>query len=391
MIAILRPVSDVGSPWDKWISCANLVPCGGSQYTQVDDDPIHDSTATTILADSNDSSQCYFEVEDLPGDAFSINSVKIHAYFCRDDAQATQIRPYMKLRDPSTTVQNDYGYSIISSGQYPCISENWIHTEKTCALDPNGAPWTVATVNAIQMGVDPHFYGPNCELHMTMIYLEVDYVEFTPCEDWLTQEDCEDAGCYWWNGSCHTLEPLCTELDNQTDCELYGCYWYDDACHSAPQPDVECDTCTTFKITGYKKDYLGNYIYDNEVDFNLPDWGDINGKIVKDLQKFNFWSGGFKVYDAGLSGKSVSITGTEYLPENPACFPLCFPFCFCKTPIQKFIKLDYMLDRPCIFKIEGIGECFDAYYVIRSFKFDTIPRSRGGYQWTLDLEYRNKI
>lgn len=52
------------------------------------------------------------------------------------------------------------------------------------------------------------------------------------CETHSTQAACEGAGCYWYNGSCHTNTPSCTTLNNSTDCVAYGCYWYNNSCHS---------------------------------------------------------------------------------------------------------------------------------------------------------------
>ena len=60
-----------------------------------------------------------------------------------------------------------------------------------------------------------------------------------PCLSYSTQSACEAANCYWWNGSCHDNPPsYCSDLNNQTDCELYGCYWYNNSCHSEPLQDI---------------------------------------------------------------------------------------------------------------------------------------------------------
>jgi len=81
------------------------------------------------------------------------------------------------------------------------------------------------------------------------------------CSDYTTQTECEAAGCYWWNDSCHDVPNTCSpegatqcfgedmyvctsgawvlqqenhpdclgecaEYHNKTDCVLAGCYWY---------------------------------------------------------------------------------------------------------------------------------------------------------------------
>jgi len=49
-----------------------------------------------------------------------------------------------------------------------------------------------------------------------------------------TQAECEAAGGYWYNNSCHLIPPLCYILDNQSDCTAYGCYWANGECHPYP-------------------------------------------------------------------------------------------------------------------------------------------------------------
>lgn len=79
------------------------------------------------------------------------------------------------------------------------------------------------------------------------------YVSGAPaCENYQTQAECEAAGCYWYNNSCHATPPTCSELTNQYDCERYGCYWYDDACHETPppQPSVDWEKYLPYFILG---------------------------------------------------------------------------------------------------------------------------------------------
>jgi len=56
----------------------------------------------------------------------------------------------------------------------------------------------------------------------------------TPADSHMTLEDCEAAGCHWYNGSCHLHPPLCKQITTQAECEQYGCYWAQDACHPMP-------------------------------------------------------------------------------------------------------------------------------------------------------------
>lgn len=66
-----------------------------------------------------------------------------------------------------------------------------------------------------------------------------------PCTNWTTEIICEQHGCYWWNGSCHSSQPTqCSDLNNQTECLAYSCYWYDNSCHSTPQQTGICQWVT---------------------------------------------------------------------------------------------------------------------------------------------------
>jgi len=58
------------------------------------------------------------------------------------------------------------------------------------------------------------------------------YVNAAGCENYTTQTTCEDAGCYWYNDSCHQSYPPCSSLTTEVECERFGCWWYDGGCHS---------------------------------------------------------------------------------------------------------------------------------------------------------------
>ena len=89
--------------------------------------------------------------------------------------------------------------------------------------------------HAISFRVRDNLYGWSEPATDTLI------IEEAPeCADWMTKADCEAAGCYWYNNSCHAAAPTCKDFNNQAECELAGCYWYQDEdgtfrCHSSPQ------------------------------------------------------------------------------------------------------------------------------------------------------------
>lgn len=45
------------------------------------------------------------------------------------------------------------------------------------------------------------------------------------CGGCTNQIDCEDGGCYWYNGSCHSSLPAPEQINNQSDCERYNHVW----------------------------------------------------------------------------------------------------------------------------------------------------------------------
>ena len=50
-------------------------------------------------------------------------------------------------------------------------------------------------------------------LHNIKAYFVPAYAPPIPCSSYLTQEECEDAGCYWWGDACHsTPAPACAWL-----------------------------------------------------------------------------------------------------------------------------------------------------------------------------------
>jgi len=62
------------------------------------------------------------------------------------------------------------------------------------------------------------------------------HVEYPECEQITNATECINAGCEWYDGSCHTPSgPTCEERTDPTECINADCYWYDGACHSTQQ------------------------------------------------------------------------------------------------------------------------------------------------------------
>jgi len=59
------------------------------------------------------------------------------------------------------------------------------------------------------------------------------HVAYAECEQITDSTECINAGCDWYNDSCHSpAPPLCSTYVDPTDCITAGCYWYDGACHT---------------------------------------------------------------------------------------------------------------------------------------------------------------
>ncbi len=57
------------------------------------------------------------------------------------------------------------------------------------------------------------------------------------CSDYTTEEECTNAGCYWYEDACHEEPqptPTCSDYTTEEECTNAGCYWYEDACHEEP-------------------------------------------------------------------------------------------------------------------------------------------------------------
>lgn len=139
------------------------------------------------------------------------------------------------------------------------------------------------------------------------------------------------------------------------------------------------------------------------VELQMPSWGGCeDGKIKKILDAFEFWSKNYDIHDDGIDGQPISLCGIEirkeqtYEGEVEACFPLCFPLCF---PIcgdndfyNKFKHIWIMMDRHEEVEITGLGDCYDAVYIIKNFNFHTTPK-HGKYHltWNMILEKKRDL
>jgi len=53
--------------------------------------------------------------------------------------------------------------------------------------------------------------------------------------DYDNEDDCDDAGYYWFDDACHANEQAADEFDNEDDCDDAGYYWYNDECNESAE------------------------------------------------------------------------------------------------------------------------------------------------------------
>ena len=144
----------------------------------------------------------------------------------------------------------------------------------------------------------------------------------------------------------------------------------------------EC-SCATFKIESNT-----HTIY-----LTKPNWNGEDRNITKDVTLFDFWDDTFTTVDKGLDSEPLRLEGIETVCgiNEGVCFPFCFPFCFSQPLSNKFGYLNDLMNKHEEVKITGLGDCMDAYYVVRNFRYDTIKNTPGAYKWSLELEFKKEI
>lgn len=133
-----------------------------------------------------------------------------------------------------------------------------------------------------------------------------------PCTTYTTKATCEAAGCWWWNGACHSSQPTaCNQLNNSTDCARWSCFWCNGACQSTPcDTSVTLDKAVTVPPTGWAGGCdphtsgsctCGNEpatkttfaMVDEVIAYSKISATDLYGKVMK----HEWWWNGVKVYE----------------------------------------------------------------------------------------------
>ena len=222
---------DTGTEWWTLGQSQNFVvtaaPLHGTYYfdsksTSVwtDSEKMIDDILTNYAATSSDGDTEVLDGNTCPGiDLGTIFKVEIRVYGHGDGDDRIDLTPIFGGVDGDTyqttpsTVPDWGGYQDI--------------TTDTSAP----SPWSWSDIQNLDCKVVFEKVAKANIMYCAKVEVRVTFAPPLMCEDYTNQIDCEAAGCYWYNGSCHTSPPTCEELLNEFDCTRYGCYWYDGACH----------------------------------------------------------------------------------------------------------------------------------------------------------------
>jgi hypothetical protein len=121
------------------------------------------------------------------------------------------------------------------------------------------------------------------------------------------------------------------------------------------------NSCPTFTLAGTSYTvYLHKPL--------LPD-----NRLSKFLVRFSFWSENYAVHDEGIEGQPLMLSGTE-------------SSCSIGDTTAEFKKIDEMMTLHEEITISGLGDCYDAVYVIKKFTYNNIKKTVYGFAWSMTLE-----
>ena len=137
--------------------------------------------------------------------------------------------------------------------------------------------------------------------------------------------------------------------------------------------------CATFTITSNTYTIL----------LTKPIWGGEDRSLAKGIVLFDFWNNTFDTDDKGINSEPLRLEGIEEVcgDNEGLCFPFCFPFCFSKPLANKFSYIHTAMNNHEEVKITGLGNCVNAYYIIRNFHYSTMRGFPSAYKWSLELEF----
>lgn len=116
----------------------------------------------------------------------------------------------------------------------------------------------------------------------------------------------------------------------------------------------------------------------------MPEYGGEKGTLNNDIKLFDFWMGERDTDNIGINSEPVILNGTIQACTNDEDAEM--------TSIAvKFLCIHEMMDNHNEVTITGLGDCYDAVYIIKNFRYGTIRGSPYAYTWQLTLEYVRAI
>jgi hypothetical protein len=106
---------------------------------------------------------------------------------------------------------------------------------------------------------------------------------------------------------------------------------------------------------------------DQIIPWNVPDWDGEKRSISKDIAVFNFWTDDIDAVDKGINNEPLHINGTI-------------------TDTSNIQAIHNAMDNNAEIRITGLGDCYDAVYVIVSFSYSTLKGTATGISWEMELQ-----
>lgn len=121
------------------------------------------------------------------------------------------------------------------------------------------------------------------------------------------------------------------------------------------------NSCPTFTLTGTTYTV---YLHKPQ----LPD-----NRLSKFLARFSFWSENYAVHDEDIEGQPLMFSGIE-------------SSCSIGDTTTIFAQINEMANNHEEITISGLGDCYDAVYVIKRFSYRNIKKTVYGFSWDMTLE-----
>jgi len=160
---------------------------------------------------------------------------------------------------------------------------------------------------------------------------------------------------------------------NDLDCEEeYGWYVVMDNGESVVTSSIwyfTCGLCDVFTIASESHP---------TIHLNPPRFRDgADWKVAKEIQRFGFWSENWAIHDNGVETEPLVLRGWEWIDESGDIYIFH----------RKFTDIHDIMNKHEEVAISGLGDCFDGYYYIKSFRFRTIKGAPRCREWTIQLEF----